>query len=96
MLHGKTALITGSAKGLGRRAAIELARLGCNIVLNYRTSRDDADGLARQLETDYGILAIAVRADMASTDDIQSLAEQAEALSGRVDILVNNAGPFIG
>jgi len=94
-LQGKTALITGSAKGLGKRAAAELARLGCDIVLNYRSSGAEADELARRLAQQYRVRATAVEADIADPGDTGKLAEEALKLSGSVDILVNNAGPFI-
>ncbi|PLT47268.1 3-oxoacyl-[acyl-carrier protein] reductase [Paenibacillus pasadenensis] len=94
-LKGKTALITGSAKGLGKRAAEELARCGCDIVLNYRTSADDAEALARELESRFRVRSRAIRADLALPGEAAELAREALRLTGRVDILVNNAGPFI-
>ncbi|OXM13250.1 SDR family oxidoreductase [Paenibacillus herberti] len=94
-MKGKTALITGSAKGLGKRAAEELARFGCDIVLNYRSSGDDANELANELAKRYGVRSCAIQADVAVPSDTGKLARQALELTGQVDILVNNAGPFI-
>lgn len=93
-LQGKTALITGSAKGLGKRTALELAGQGCNIVLNYVRSEDEALSLKAELEG-LGVRATAIRADISSEEDVNRLAEQATAWSGGIDILINNAGPFI-
>lgn len=93
-LQGKTALITGSAKGLGKRTALELAGQGCNIVLNYVRSEDEALSLEAELEG-LGVRATAIRADISSEEDVNRLAEQATAWSGGIDILINNAGPFI-
>lgn len=93
-LNGRTALVTGSAKGLGKRTAIQLAELGCNIVLNYVHS--EAEALQVKLDIEQlGVRAIAVQADIATTTGVSKLAAEAEAWGGPIDILVNNAGPFI-
>jgi len=93
-LLGKTALVTGSAKGLGKRTALELARMGCDVVLNYVTSRREAEEVRGQIES-LGRRAIAVQADVADPDGAEKLIRAAEQALGPVDILVNNAGPFI-
>ncbi|MBB3108429.1 3-oxoacyl-[acyl-carrier protein] reductase [Paenibacillus phyllosphaerae] len=95
-LKGRTALITGSAKGLGKVTALTLARLGCDIVLNYVTSEQEAKQLAADLER-YGVRATAIRGDIAEASDVTQLAAQAKqwSVSGVIDILINNAGPFI-
>lgn len=93
-LQGKTALVTGSAKGLGKRTALYLAEQGCNLVLNYVSSEQEALQLQRDIQS-LGREAIAVRADLAQPVDVQELARAAQAAFGPVDILVNNAGPFI-
>ncbi|MCM3748216.1 SDR family oxidoreductase [Paenibacillus pasadenensis] len=94
-MQGKTALITGSAKGLGKRAAEELARFGCDVVLNYRSSAADAEQLAEQLRSQYGVRVSAIQADLAQQGEAGKLAREALELTGQIDILVNNAGPFI-
>lgn len=94
MLDGKVALITGSAKGLGRRTALELARLGCNVVVNYSKSGKEALELVDELES-IGVRSIAVQADIARREDVFKLYHEAEDRFGGIDILVNNAGPFI-
>jgi len=93
-LAGKTALVTGSAKGLGRRTAIELAELGCNVAINYVASRTEAEQAVREIRA-MGREAVAIRADIAVAREAKRLVEETEAALGGVDILVNNAGPFI-
>lgn len=94
MLTGRTALITGSAKGLGRRTALELAAAGCNIALNYVNSHAEAHEAAAEIAA-MGRKAVAIRADVSLPEDIQKLVDETERQLGEVDILVNNAGPFI-
>jgi 3-oxoacyl-[acyl-carrier protein] reductase len=93
-LGGKTALITGSAKGLGRRTALELAAQGCDVAINYVTSRDEAEVLVTEIEA-MGRKACAIQADIAKADDAERLVSEVESKLGGVDILINNAGPFI-
>lgn len=94
MLKGKTALVTGSAKGLGKRSALQLAAQGCDIILNYYESGLEADLVKQQIEQ-LGVKAITVQADISTTLGVERLTEEAERFAGGVDILVNNAGPFI-
>ncbi|MGM0881951.1 MAG: SDR family oxidoreductase [Bacillota bacterium] len=91
---GRTALVTGSAKGLGKRTALQLAEQGCNIVINYYESEIEAQQVKRQIEQ-LGVKAITVQADIATTDGVEKLADEAERWAGGIDILVNNAGPFV-
>jgi len=81
-LEGKTALVTGASRGIGRAIAAELASAGAAVVLGYRSGKDEAEALA----SDIG--ARAVEADVSSPGDAARLVEEA----GDVDILVNNAG----
>ena len=81
-LEGKTALVTGASKGIGRAIATELAKAGASVVLGYRTGVEEAEQLAQELG------GRAVQADVSSADDARRLVEEA----GDVDILVNNAG----
>ncbi len=93
-LKGRTALVTGSAKGLGKRTAIQLAEQGCNVVLNYYESELEAEQVKLQIEQ-LGVRAITVQADISSAEGVEKLAGEAERWAGGVDILVNNAGPFV-
>jgi 3-oxoacyl-[acyl-carrier protein] reductase len=81
-LDGKTALVTGASRGIGRAIASELARAGASVVVGYRSGKDEADALAAELG------GRAVQADVANGDDAARLVEEA----GDLDILVNNAG----
>jgi 3-oxoacyl-[acyl-carrier protein] reductase len=93
-LSGRTALVTGSAKGLGRRTALELATSGCDVAINYVTSREEAERLVQDIER-MGHRACAVHGDIAKEDDAERLVSEVEKKLGGIDILVNNAGPFI-
>jgi 3-oxoacyl-[acyl-carrier protein] reductase len=93
-LLGRTALVTGSAKGLGRRTALELASSGCDVAINYVSSREEAEKLVSDIEA-MGRRACAIQADIAKVDDAEKLVYGVEEQLGSVDILVNNAGPFI-
>lgn len=93
-LEGKVALITGSAKGLGKMTALELAAQGCDLVINYVHSETEAMALAEQIQQ-RGVRCLALRADVAKYTELSALVSEAERTFGRIDILVNNAGPFI-
>ena len=81
-LAGKTALVTGASKGIGRAIASELATAGASVVLSYRTGMEEAESLASEIG------ARAVQADVSDPGSAQALVEEA----GEIDILVNNAG----
>jgi 3-oxoacyl-[acyl-carrier protein] reductase len=81
-LAGKTALVTGGSRGIGRAIALELGRAGASVVVGYRSGRDEAEAVAAEVG------GVAVQADVADADAARSLVETA----GDVDILVNNAG----
>lgn len=89
MLKDKTAVVTGAAKGIGRAIAIALAKKGCNIVLNYRSSVSEE--LVKEIE-DCGVKCLAVKADVSSFAEAETLIKTAKAEMGSVDVLVNNAG----
>ncbi|EOS58424.1 MULTISPECIES: SDR family oxidoreductase [Paenibacillus] len=93
-MHGKVALITGSAKGLGKKTALTLAEQGCHIALNYVHSKAEALSLQSDIER-LGVRCIAVQADVSRREQIEDLARQVNEQLGTIDILVNNAGPFI-
>ncbi|CAI6081551.1 glucose 1-dehydrogenase [Cohnella sp. JJ-181] len=90
-LQGKTAIVTGASRGIGRQIAERLAALGAQVVVNYAASRETADEVVAEIAAAGG-QAIAIQADVAKVEDIERLfAETIERL-GKVDILVNNAG----
>lgn len=90
-VEGKAAIITGAGTGVGRATALQLARLGCSVVVNYSRSRDAAEAVAAEAEK-AGVKAIAVQADVAQDADCRALVQAAEKAFGRLDVLVNNAG----
>ncbi|OXS55365.1 short-chain dehydrogenase [Cohnella sp. CIP 111063] len=90
-LNGKTALVTGSSKGIGKGIALGLARAGANVVLNSYTAEDDPESTIRQIQ-DLGREAAFFQADVTSEREVAGLFEQIDRRFGRLDILVNNAG----
>src|SRR5579862_3479815 len=92
-LEGQVVLVTGAAKRIGRSIALRLAADGAAIVLNYKTSRDDADSLVRELH-DAGARAVAIQADVSKRAEVGKMFAEVEREFGRLDILVNNAGMF--
>jgi NAD(P)-dependent dehydrogenase (short-subunit alcohol dehydrogenase family) len=92
-LAGKVALVTGAAKRIGRSVALRLASEGVDVVVNYRTSKGEADAVVSQIAA-MGRRAVAVQADVAKRADVLALFAAVEMEFGRLDILVNNAGMF--
>jgi len=93
-LVGKKALITGSAKGLGKRTALELAAQGCDIMINYLESEREAYEVKGLIEN-LGANATLVKADITTKEGVDQLGRAVELWGGGVDILINNAGPFV-
>jgi len=81
-LEGKSALVTGASRGIGRAIAVELARAGASVVVGYRSGQEEAEALAAEIS------GRAIQADVSNADDARRLVEEA----GDLDILVNNAG----
>jgi NAD(P)-dependent dehydrogenase (short-subunit alcohol dehydrogenase family) len=90
---GRVALVTGAAKRIGRSVALRLAAEGADVVVNYRTSRAEADEVAAQIAA-MGRRALAVLADVSKRSDVLAMFATVEREFGRLDILVNNAGVF--
>ena len=93
LLGGKVALVTGAAKRIGRSVALRLASEGADVIVNYRGSKAEADGVVAEI-ADMGRRAIAVQADVAKRADVTALFAAVEKEFGKLDILVNNAGMF--
>lgn len=89
-LTGKTAIVTGGSRGIGRAICIELARHGANVVFSYAGNAAAADETVKLVEAE-GVAARSVKGDVTSADSAKELVEAARELGG-VDILVNNAG----
>lgn len=92
-IRGATALITGSAKRIGRAIALSLAREGANVVVHYRSSAAEAQDLVQELGR-LGIRAWTVRADLRELAELSDLVRRAAELAGSLEILVNNASTF--
>ncbi|MFB5266532.1 3-oxoacyl-[acyl-carrier-protein] reductase [Paenibacillus enshidis] len=90
-LSGKTALVTGASRGIGRSIALALAEAGANVAVNYAGSEHAAADTADLIRA-KGVEAITVRADVGKADEAGQLVKQVTDTWGRIDILVNNAG----
>jgi NAD(P)-dependent dehydrogenase (short-subunit alcohol dehydrogenase family) len=93
LLSGKSALVTGGAKRLGRAIALELARAGADVTITYRHSADDAVETVDAIEQ-LGRRGFAVECDVRSEESVRGAIAAVMADHGRLDILVNNAGVF--
>ena len=91
MLNGKTALVTGGSRGIGRAICVELARQGADIALVYVGNEERAAATVVELEA-AGVRAKAYRCDVADFDATAKLVEEVTADFGGIDLLVNNAG----
>ena len=87
----QNALVTGASKGIGRGIAIELARRGCNVAVNYNSDEKGAQQTAAEIET-QGRQAITVKGNVGRSADVQAMFDQVLAKFSRLSILVNNAG----
>ncbi len=90
-LEGKVAVVTGASRGIGRAIALELAREGADVLVNYRTRFREAEEVAQRVRG-MGRRSLAVRADVSDPDQVEEMASLAFEEFGTVDILVNNAG----
>jgi 3-oxoacyl-(acyl-carrier-protein) reductase len=90
-LEGKTALVTGGSRGIGRAIALQLAGLGANVAINYRSGKEEAEAVAREIRA-IGPEALVVAADVSEAEQARNLVRQVVEKWGRLDILVNNAG----
>lgn len=88
---GKTAVVTGGSRGIGRAVCLELARGGANVVLCYAGNETAANETVSACEA-LGAKALAVKCDVADSAQVKALMDEAVKAFGRIDILVNNAG----
>ncbi len=88
---GKTAIVTGATRGIGRAIASKMAGLGCNVAFNYSSNAAAADDLTTELKK-HGVAVFAEACDVADTDAAADFVKRAKDELGSVDFLVNNAG----
>jgi 3-oxoacyl-[acyl-carrier protein] reductase len=89
-LTGKTALVTGSGRNIGRAIAVEFATRGANVIVNARTNREEAETVRKEVES-YGVGALAVVGDAGDRAVVEEMKRRSEEMFGRVDIYVSNA-----
>ena len=90
-LESKTALVTGASKGVGKGIALELARAGAKVIVNYNTDRAGADRTVSEIQS-MGSEAFAIQASVGAAADVERMFDAALVKFPRLDILVNNAG----
>ncbi|MBO9666132.1 MAG: glucose 1-dehydrogenase [Bdellovibrio sp.] len=92
-LNGKVAVVTGASKGIGAAIAKEYAAQGASVVVNYSSSKEDADRVVKEIIANDG-KAIAVQGNVANASDVKRIFDQTKEAFGKLDILVNNAGVY--
>lgn len=91
MLNDKTAIVTGASRGIGRSIALDLAKSGANVVVNYSGNEAKANEVVDEIKS-MGRKAIAVKADVSNPEDVQNMIKETLSVFSTIDILVNNAG----
>jgi len=89
-LRGKTALVTGASRGIGRACAEKLAACGANVAVNFLSSKEGAAETVRRVQT-HGVQSVAVRADVSEAEEIQAAVEFVIQRFGSLDIIISNA-----
>ena len=92
-LNGKTVLVTGAAKRVGREIAFTLARRGANVAIHYRSSVAAAKDVVREIQQ-LGVQSLAVRAELTRASDVKRMIERVISHLGQIDVLINNAAVF--
>jgi acetoacetyl-CoA reductase len=90
-LKDKIAIVTGASRGIGREIALQLAARGATIIVNYRSSEQEAQEVAEEIQA-VGTRAVVMKADVCKTPEARGMIHKVHEDYGRVDILVNNAG----
>lgn len=91
VLTGQPALVTGANSGIGREVALSLARAGADVIVNYRSNKDEAEEVVAQIKQ-MGRRTIAIRADVSNEDEVEAMFAQAVEAFGTLHIVVCNAG----
>src|ERR1043166_6179375 len=92
-LNGKVAVVTGASKGIGASIAKEFGAEGASVIVNYASSKHDADRVVDEISKRGG-KAIAIQASVAKKADVERLFAEAEKAFGKIDIVINNAGVY--
>ncbi|MFL6563081.1 MAG: 3-oxoacyl-ACP reductase family protein, partial [Bacillus sp. (in: firmicutes)] len=90
-LEGKAALVTGASRGIGREIALELARQGANVAVNFSGSEAKANEVVDEIKT-LGREAFAIKCDVSNSEEVAAMVKGTIDNFGKLDILVNNAG----
>jgi 3-oxoacyl-[acyl-carrier protein] reductase len=88
----KSVLITGASGGIGEALCRDFAKNGYDVAIHYNTSEDSALKLQQELESQYKVKAVPIKADLKNSDDVKALAQTALDTFGKIDVLINNAG----
>lgn len=89
-LKDKVALVTGSSRGIGKAIVIDLAKRGCNVIINYLNNKNLALDVQKEVEK-YGIKSLVIKADISNEEEVKNMVNQIIDVFGHIDILVNNA-----
>lgn len=89
-IEGKAAIVTGASRGVGRSAALQLARGGCHVAVNYSSSKAEAEEVVEEVRA-LGVKCISIAADVADDASCKRMVDTAAKEFGRLDILINNA-----
>jgi len=89
-LEGKNALVTGSSRGIGRGCALEMARAGANVAINYHSHREEAEEISQEIES-LGRKSLILQGDVSSQETVESMISQTAAEFGSLDLFVSNA-----
>ena len=88
----KTAIITGSSRGIGASTAEQFAKKNYNVVINYVNSKEDAERLSNKIETEYNVKTLVVKCDVSKEDEVLNMLQLTKEKFSTIDVLINNAG----
>ena len=91
ILKARNAIVTGGSRGIGRAIALQLAKSGANVIINYTSNEEAANMVIKEIEK-CGVKGLALKCDVTNSDDIKKMMEMIDANFDTIDILVNNAG----
>lgn len=91
-MDNKVVLVTGSSRGIGKATIIEFAKKGYNVVINYFKNDKEAEALKEDVERNYKVKSLTIKADVSNEYEVKNMVEQIISEFGHIDVLVNNAG----